>query len=110
MTSEAISAVRAQALELLRPPKRRPLSDYIESVLHLPAGLSAQPGRIRLWNFQRGIADAMVDPTLTRVVLQKSARCGYSTLLAGVVAHYIKQDPSSILCVLPTDDDSRTFV
>ena len=105
-----LNEMRAAAFEALRPVERRPLSEYIESALCLPSGLSAVPGPIKLWSFQRGLADAMTDELIERVTVIKGARLGYSTLLAGVVAFYCKIDPASILCVLPTDDDSRNFV
>src|SRR4051794_33039829 len=105
-----LNELRATTLEALRPVVRRPLSEYIENTISLPSGLSAVPGPLRLWRFQRGLADVMIDPAVERVTVIKGARLGYSTLLAGVVAHFVKQDPTSILAVLPTDDDSRNFI
>lgn len=105
-----LNAIRATALDMLRPPSREPLSDWLESNFRLPSGLSAVPGPIRLWRFQHGLADAMTDPAIERVTVLKGARLGYSTLLLGVVAHYAMRDPTSILAVLPTEDDARNFV
>lgn len=65
---------------------------------------------MRLFPFQRGIADAMGDPTIERVTVLKAARVGYSTLLAGVVGSYIVNDPSNILALLPREEDCRTLV
>jgi len=31
-------------------------------------------------------------------------------LLLGAIGHFIRNDPTSILAVLPTDDDSRNFI
>jgi phage terminase large subunit GpA-like protein len=105
-----LNAIRAEALSLLRPPERLPLSAWIERTLFLPPGLAATPGRLRLWAFQRDIADAMADPALERVTVLKAARTGYSTLLAGALAHYVRTDPTSVLCVLPTEGDVRSFI
>lgn len=105
-----LNAIRAEALALLRVPDRVPLSRWIEGNLSLPPGLAATPGRIRLWKFQTGIADAMTDPGIERVTVLKAARTGYSTILAGALAHFVKVDPTSILCVLPTEADVRSFI
>lgn len=105
-----ISEIRRAALEALRPVELRPLSRYIEDVVRLPSGLSAVPGAISLWGFQRGICDAMVDPEIEKVTVCKGARLGYSTILAGAVGFYCKVDPSSILTVLPTEDDVSSWI
>ena len=72
-----------------RPSPHLPLSAWIEEHLRLPEGLAAGFGRIRLWPFQRGIADAISDPTIERVTVRKSARVGYTTLLTGAVASFV---------------------
>lgn len=105
-----LNRLRAATLEALRPVARRPLSEYIEATISLPSGLSAVPGAIRLWGFQRGLADALIDPDLERVTVIKGARLGYSTLLVAAIGHYIRNDPTSVLCVVPTDDDSRNLI
>jgi hypothetical protein len=35
------------------------LSQWIESHVSLPEGLVAEPGPMRLWPYQRGVADAI---------------------------------------------------
>lgn len=97
------------ALTSLRPPPKIRLSTWIESELYLSSG-TALPGKIRLYPFQKGIADAISDPLLPRVSVLKSARIGYTTLLVGAIANYVVNDPSLILAVLPTEDDARKFV
>src|SRR6266540_270018 len=105
-----LNELRKATLEALRPVGRRPLSAWIENTVSLPSGLSAVPGLIHLWKFQRDLADALIDPALERVTVIKGARLGYSTLLVGAIGHFIRNDPTSILAVLPTDDDSRSFI
>jgi phage terminase large subunit GpA-like protein len=82
----------------------------MEENIRLPAGDAAVPGKIRLYGYQRGIADAIGDPLLERVTVIKSARIGYTTLLVGALANYVHNDPSSLLCLLPVKDDARNFV
>ena len=105
-----LDRVRANALRALIPPPRLNLADWIESEMRLPEGVSATPGRVRLWPFQRGIADAISDPGVERVTLMKSVRVGLSTLISATVASYVANEPSPILVLLPTEDDARDFV
>jgi phage terminase large subunit GpA-like protein len=90
------------------PPQR--LSAWAEENIHLPAGLSAVPGRLALWAYQRDILDAVLDPRNERISVLKAARTGYSTLLAAITGYYSVVEPSSILAVLPVDDDARSFM
>jgi phage terminase large subunit GpA-like protein len=94
----------------LKPPPRLSLSDWVESNLRLPEDVSALPGKVTLWGFQRGIADTISDPTIERVTLVKSVRVGLSTLLTATVANYIANEPSPILLLLPTEADARDYV
>lgn len=107
---DTLAQVRANALAALRPPPRMNLSDWIESEMRLPEGVSALPGRVRLWAYQRGIADAISDPEIERVSVLKSVRVGLSTLISATVANYVCNEPSPILCLLPTEQDARDFM
>lgn len=72
--------------------------------------MSALPGPIRLYQFQKGIADAIGDPVIERVTVQKSARIGYSSLLVGAIGNFVVNDPAQILVVIPVDKDGRKLV
>lgn len=110
MRSDARAAVRRNALLALAPPPRLSLSQWIEREIRLPSDVSALPGAIRLYPFQRGMADAMSDPAMERVTVVKSARVGYTTLLVGVLGAHVVNEPAPVLFVLPTEDDCRQFV
>ncbi len=97
------------ALRALRPPPRVSLPLWIEANVRLPEGVSATPGPMRLFPYQRGLAEAIGDPENERVTVLKAARVGYSSLLVGVLGAYVANDPSPILAVLPTRDDCRDF-
>lgn len=102
--------LRAKALQILRPPLRHDLSIWLEAHVRLPEDVSAVPGPIRLYPFQRGIADAISDPLVSRVTVLKSVRIGYTTLVIGAVANYVANDPAPVLIVVPTEDDCRRLV
>lgn len=105
-----IKTTLRRALKALRPPARLRLSEWIEQNIRLPGDVSALPGPVRLYAFQRGIADAISDPFVERVSVQKSARIGYTSTLVGALGSYIINDPAPVLFVLPTEDDARNFV
>jgi len=69
-----LNDIRANALRSLIPPPRIALSQWIEGNIKLPEGVSALPGAVRLWPYQRQIADAISDPAIERVTLVKPLR------------------------------------
>ena len=107
---DVLEATIARSKARFAPPPRLPLSTWIETNMRLPEGLAAKSGRVRLWPFQRGIADAISDPTIERVTVLKCVRVGYSTLLVGAVGSYVANEPAPIMVLLPTDDDCRDFI
>ena len=105
-----LGAMRRRAFSALTPPPQMALSTWIEAEVRLPEGLCACPGPMRLYPYQREIADCIGNPEIERVTLQKAARIGFSALLAAAIGNYCINDPSPILAVQPTQDDCRDFV
>ncbi|WP_454619350.1 phage terminase large subunit family protein [Bradyrhizobium cenepequi] len=105
-----IAAIRRSALRSLIPPPRLQLSEWIEANIRLPESVSALPGAVRLWPYQRDIADAISDPEVERVTLVKAARLGFTTLLSGAIGAFVVNEPSPILCLLPTESDCRDYI
>jgi len=110
MTAHTVADIRRRALAALVPPPRLPLSDWIEANIRLPEGVSALPGPVRLWPYQRGIADAISDPQIERVTIVKPVRVGFTTLLTGAVASFVANEPAPVLALLPTEADARDYV
>lgn len=92
------------------PPPRLKLSEWIERELVLPSVVAALAGPVRLYPFQREIADAISDPTIERVTLVKPVRVGFTTLLTGALAGFCANDPAPILSLLPTESDCRDYM
>jgi phage terminase large subunit GpA-like protein len=109
-SGDPIRSVRRRAMLALVPPPRLKLSEWIEGEMRLPEGVSALPGRVRLWPYQREIADAISDPEIERVTLVKSVRVGFTTLLTGALASFVANEPAPILALLPTEADARDYV
>lgn len=105
-----IEQIASTALRSLIPPPRLQLSQWIEGHIILPEGVSAQPGPVELWPFQREIADTIGDPLIERVTLVKPVRVGFTTLLTSAVASFVANEPSPILCLLPAESDCRDYM
>lgn len=86
------------------------VSEWIEKEIHLPSNVASISGPISLYEYQKGIIEAATDPTIDRVSVLKSARIGYSTILIGLLAHYVVNDPSLILLYLPDEGLARSIV
>jgi phage terminase large subunit GpA-like protein len=99
--------IMAEVLTALKPPEKLTLSEWAEQNFVLASGSSARPGRFRLWSFQREILDAIGDPSIERVILQKSTRVGFTKALVAAIAASAATDPCSIILLVPTDDDAR---
>lgn len=98
-----LAELRQAALAAFRPPQRLPLSAWIERCLVLPEGTSAQPGKVRLWPYQREIADAISDPECERVTLVKAVRVGFTTVLTGAIGGFVANEPCPVLVLMPTE-------
>ena len=91
VTKASITDIRRRVFEALIPSPRLRLSDWIEQHIRLPEGVSALPGAVRLWPYQREIADAISDPGIERVTLVKPVRVGFTTLLTGAIGQLCRQ-------------------
>ena len=108
MTS--LQGVRRRALASLIPPERLPLSAWIEASVRLPQGTTAVPGPMRLWPYQRAIADSIGDPEVERVTLCKAARIGFTSLLTGALGHYVAMSRRrSCACCRPRPTAATTW-
>ena len=105
-----IADIRRAALRSLIPPPRLKLSKWIEANIKLPQGVSALPGAVRLWPYQREIADAISDPLIERITLVKPVRVGFTTLLTGAIGSFVANEPAPILALLPTESDCRDYM
>ncbi len=105
-----LNDIERNARRALIPPLRRDLPDWIEETIRLPGSVSAAPGPIRLTTVQRGIAQAIGDPSIERVTLVKPVRLGLSTLITSAIASFVSNEPCPILALLPTESDCRDYV
>ncbi|GGC90452.1 terminase [Chelatococcus reniformis] len=98
-----IARVR-RAFERWKPPPRLTVSEWADRERRLSAEASAAPGR---WvtaaaEYQRGIMDALSDPTVKSIVVPKAAQVGWTEILNNIVGFHIAQDPAPLLVIQPT--------
>jgi phage terminase large subunit GpA-like protein len=93
----------------LQPPPKLTLSQWAERYAVLSRETSAQTGRFRSFPYQTGIMDAVTDPSVTMITVQKSARVGYTKILDHVAGYFIHQDPAPLLVVQPRVEDAEDY-
>jgi terminase, large subunit len=109
MSGVVPAEIFVRARQALRPPPRLNLSEWAEAHFYLSAESAAEPGRWRTLPYQRGIMNAITDPSVTRVSVMKSARIGYTKIVNATVGYYIHQDPCPIMVVQPTIEDAQGY-
>ena len=102
-----INVALKRAFRSLIPPARLQLSEWLEKNIVLPEGDNYQSGPLKLYEYQKEIADAISDPSIERVTLLKASRIGFSMLATGAIASFVANEPSAILLLLPTEGDCR---
>jgi phage terminase large subunit GpA-like protein len=108
--SSRLDKIETRARLSLLPPVKLKLSEWLEKNIRLPEGITALPGPIRLWPYQREIADAIGDPEIERVSLCKGVRVGFSTLVNGAIGSFAVNDPAPMMLLLPTESDCRDAI
>ncbi|GJG92847.1 phage terminase large subunit family protein [Cupriavidus pauculus] len=93
----------------IQPPPKLTLSQWADKYAVLSRETSAQTGRFRAFPYQNGIMDAVTDPTVEMITVQKSARVGYTKILDHVAGYFIHQDPSPMLVVQPRVEDAEDY-
>lgn len=109
--SAALARAEHAARQRWRPPPKLTISQWAERNLYLSAEDSAFTGLYSCDKapYQRGILDAIGDPSIDSVACMLSAQVGKTLMLKATVGYYADQDPSTILLVQPTIEMAETF-
>jgi phage terminase large subunit GpA-like protein len=97
--------------QIFRPPPKLTISEWADKYRYLSGMSSSEEGRWRTSRapFQRGIMDAISDPTVQRVCWMAPSQVGKSETLLNTMGYYIDQDPSPMLMVQPSIELARDF-
>lgn len=112
---EALAAWRGLRSEVcavaFAPRSTLTLSEWADQFRYLSADLG-EPG---LWRtdrvpYMRRPMDAITDPRVREVTIEKSARIGATQgLVLNSIGFYVDQEPSPIIVALPTKEDAQKF-
>jgi phage terminase large subunit GpA-like protein len=110
-SSKSLIECYLKAAVVFEPPPDLLVSEWADSFRQLSQEASAEPGQ---WytaraEYQRGIMDALCDPTVETVVIMSSAQVGKTEMVLNVIGYYISQDPAPMLCLQPTLDMASAF-
>ena len=100
-----------QTMAILTPPPNLSVSQWADASRRLSPEASAEPGS---WStsraeYQRGIMDAVNDPSVNNIVVMSSAQIGKTEICNNVLGYHIDQDPAPILVVQPTLDMAQAW-
>lgn len=106
-----IEEILRRTRRLVKSPPRLTVSEWADRYRRLSHESSAEPGQ---WftaraEYQRGMMDAVSDPSVETVVIMSSAQVGKTEILNNVIGFHIHQDPSPALLVQPTIEMVETW-
>src|SRR5215212_586711 len=105
----ALERLHLDTLRTYKPPPKLTLSEWSDRYAYLSAESSADTGKWRTIPYQKGIMDAITNPSIERLTVQKSARVGYTKIINHVIGYHAHHDPCPILVVQTTLDDARGY-
>jgi len=108
---EVVDKVSNAVRRVFTPPPDLTISQWAEEYLYLSPEDSAEPGKYKIdrASYQRGMLDAVSDPTIKEVVLCTSSQIGKTLMSKAILGYYISQDPGPILVMQPTASVAETF-
>jgi len=99
-----VAKISQKILAAMQPPPNLAIDEWADIYRRLSPEASAEPG---FWStdrapYQRGMMQAISDPTIERVVFMTGAQVGKTEIINNAVGYYIDQSPSPMLIVQPT--------
>lgn len=115
--ADALEAVKLQqlirdCLSALQPPRKITLSEWADTYRVLSSESSAEPGA---WvtakaPYEKEIMDAISDPAVQRVIVQKASQVGVTDCaILNPLGYFMSEDPCPILVVQPTITMAEAF-
>lgn len=100
-----------ETLDFLKVPPRMGIDEWAAEYRFLSPEAAAEPGKylIERAEYQRGIMQAISDPSVQEVTLMCSSQVGKTEIVLNVVGYHIHYDPAPILVVQPTLEMATSF-
>ena len=109
--SNFVATITDSIRQHLTPPPRLDVADWSNENRILSKLSGPEPGPYR-WQrapYQRKMLQVAGDPSVSRVVLKMAVQTGKTIVMENVVAYYIANDPSPILCVMPDTGEAKKW-
>jgi len=110
--ADTLAALLARVWSELAPPPSLTIDEWAERYRELSGEESAMPGHYSLapTPVLREILRACSDPTVRKVVVQKSAQVGYTVgVVCNVMGYYAHQRPSVQIALFPREKSAKDF-
>lgn len=111
-TGTSLAVLMARAWAEFAPPPRLSIDEWAEQYRELSPEESPMPGPYSLEHTPvlREILRACSDPTVRKVVVQKSAQLGYTVgVVCNVLGYHAHQRPSVQIAVFPREKSAKDF-
>lgn len=97
-------------MSALQAPTPLRLSQWAEQHFYLSAESSYSEQRWKCYPFQRGVMDCISNDEIREVVVQKSARVGYTKMVLASICYFAQHRRRNQAIWQPTDEDADDFV
>jgi phage terminase large subunit GpA-like protein len=105
-----IDAAIARTSKLWEPPPDLTVSEWAMRNRYMPKGTTSRPGPFVPEKFQVEMMDAILNPRVHEIVIQKCTQVGFSDgVLNNIIGYYIEADPKPIMLVQPTIDNAKDY-
>jgi phage terminase large subunit GpA-like protein len=93
------------------PPPRLTVSEWADEKRYLPEKSAAAGARWRTDRvpYLRGIMDAVHEPGIKALALEKSAQVGGTSAIENIIGYFVEHDPCAMLLIQPTDQAAQEF-
>ncbi len=108
---EALSGAFRRAHGMYVPPPALTLSEWADAYAYVPPEAGAFPGKFVTASaeYQRGIQDAVTDPTIETVVMMMCAQSGKTQIQLNMIGYYSHHEPSPMLFVQASEGEAEKF-
>ncbi len=106
-----VDPARRGHLDGFQLPPEMTVSQWADANIILPPETAAEPGRWRTARapYQRGMMDAIADPTIKTIVLNLSAQSGKTSMILNGIGYHIAHAPAPMLMIQPTLEMAEAF-
>ena len=98
-------------LSAFTPKPKHTISAWADKYRVLSKESSSEAGKWRTSRaeYQRGIMDAVTDPSIHTIIVMSSAQVGKTSILENIIGFYVHYEPAPIMVLQPTLEMAQAF-